>query len=416
MKISSLEIENVKRVRAVHLEPAANGLTVIGGKNGQGKTSVLDAIAWALGGEKYRPSAPQREGAALGPRLKVVLDNGLVVERKGRNSALTVTDPAGRKGGQQLLDAFVEQFAIDLPRFLRATDRDKAAILLRTIGVEEELARLEGQESAAYSKRRTIGQIAKQKEQLTQAMPEYPDAPDAQISVLELIHRQQQMLKQNAENQRMRDRVKQMEEQVQQLAGELEALFKRHNQAQRQLEDARAQAQGLKDQDAAALEREIARVEAVNARVRANMDKAKAAAEAADYAHQYEALSGEIEALRAEKRALLEKAALPLPELTVEGGQLMYRGHAWDCLSGADQLMVATAIVRALNPQCRFVLLDKLEQMDLDTLKDFGEWLEREGLQAIATRVSTGEECQIIIEDGVVVNPAPSGRWKAGEF
>ena len=100
MKISSLEIENVKRVRAVHLEPAANGLTVIGGKNGQGKTSVLDAIAWALGGEKYRPSAPQREGAALGPRLKVVLDNGLVVERTGRNSALTVTDPAGRKGGQ----------------------------------------------------------------------------------------------------------------------------------------------------------------------------------------------------------------------------------------------------------------------------------------------------------------------------
>jgi len=56
-----------------------------------------------------------------------------------------------------------------------------------------------------------------------------------------------------------------------------------------------------------------------------------------------------------------------------------------------------------LNPECGFVLLDRLEQMDMDTLRGFGTWLESEGLQAIATRVSTGEECQIIIEDGEAV-------------
>ena len=71
-------------------------------------------------------------------------------------------------------------------------------------------------------------------------------------------------------------------------------------------------------------------------------------------------------------------------------------------MSGAQQLKVATAIVRKLNPQCGFVLLDKLEQMDLDTLTEFGRWLEQEGLQAIATRVSTGDECSIVIEDGYV--------------
>ena len=69
-------------------------------------------------------------------------------------------------------------------------------------------------------------------------------------------------------------------------------------------------------------------------------------------------------------------------------------------MSGSDQLRVATAIVRRLNPECGFVLLDKLEQMDVETMKEFGEWLEQEGLQAIATRVSTGDECSIIIEDG----------------
>ena len=72
-------------------------------------------------------------------------------------------------------------------------------------------------------------------------------------------------------------------------------------------------------------------------------------------------------------------------------------------MSGSEQLKVSTAIVRKLKPKCGFVLLDKLEQMDLATLQEFGAWLESEGLQAIATRVSTGGECSVIIEDGYVL-------------
>ena len=90
-------------------------------------------------------------------------------------------------------------------------------------------------------------------------------------------------------------------------------------------------------------------------------------------------------------------------------------------MSGSDQLRVATAIVRKLNPECGFVLLDKLEQMDLHTLQDFGDWLRAEGLQAIATRVSSGGECQIIIEDGYVAGaeklPEPkSKQYTKGVF
>ena len=98
-------------------------------------------------------------------------------------------------------------------------------------------------------------------------------------------------------------------------------------------------------------------------------------------------------------------------------------------MSGSDQLKVATAIVRKLNPKCGFVLLDKLEQMDIDTMNEFGHWLEEQGLQAIATRVSTGDECSIIIEDGYVENvnktkvsmtdldQSPANiKWRVGEF
>src|SRR5699024_6919365 len=105
IKINKLEIENVKRVKAVKIEPSANGLTVVGGKNNQGKTSILDSIAWALGGNKFKPSQATRVGSVIPPNLKVTMSNGLVVERKGKNSDLKVTDPNGEKAGQQLLNS-----------------------------------------------------------------------------------------------------------------------------------------------------------------------------------------------------------------------------------------------------------------------------------------------------------------------
>ena len=87
VKISRLEVENVKRIKAVTVEPSAQGLTVIGGNNNQGKTSVLDSIAWALGGNKYKPSQAMREGSAIPPTLKVVMSNGLIVNVKEKMQA-----------------------------------------------------------------------------------------------------------------------------------------------------------------------------------------------------------------------------------------------------------------------------------------------------------------------------------------
>ena len=85
-------------------------------------------------------------------------------------------------------------------------------------------------------------------------------------------------------------------------------------------------------------------------------------------------------------------------------------------MSGSEQLKVSTAIVRKLNPECGFVLLDKLEQMDADSLNEFGAWLESEGLQAIATRVSTGGECSVIIEDGYIKEETAAELPKWGGF
>ena len=174
----------------------------------------------------------------------------------------------------------------------------------------------------------------------------------------------------------------------------------------------------LEDLSTAELEEDIENVEKINIKIRANLEKEKAEEDAKAYQAQYSQLTHELEAVRQKKTDLLKSAQLPLPGLSVQDGELTYNGFKWDNMSGADQLVVSTAIVRKLNPSCGFVLLDKLEQMDLDTLAEFGKWLEDEGLQAIATRVSTGDECSVLIEDGYVVNEPTETKkaWKAGQF
>ena len=170
MKITALEVQNVKRVKAVALEPSPEGLTVVGGRNGQGKTSVLDAIAYALGGERLAPTNYRREGAAAESRIRVETDDGLIIERKGKNAALTVTDSTGRRGGQKLLDAVVGRMSIDLPSFLNANDKGKADILLRILGVGDELERIEKEEKAKFDLRTATGRMADQKAKAAQEM------------------------------------------------------------------------------------------------------------------------------------------------------------------------------------------------------------------------------------------------------
>lgn len=434
VKIASLELENVKRIHAVELEPAQDGLTVIGGKNAQGKTSVLDALAWALGGDKMKPADPNRKGGATPARLRVELSNGIVVERKGKNGSLHVTDTTGKKAGQQLLNDFISQLALNIPRFMNGSDADKATALLQTLGIDAELAKIDGSIRATFQDRQLVGRDAKAKRAHAEKLPHHDDAPVAPVSAAELIQEQQAILARNGEKLKAKQdaedtakkaefarsnayaatsRVADLEQQLTEARAE---LARRTKEAEEAEEKAKVLAQSTAElvlESTEEIESSIANIETINNQVRDNQAKAEADAEALRVEQEYDGLTQKLEDLRAKRRGLLDGAPLPLPELSIDDeGALTYKDHTWGDMSGAEQLVVATAIVRATKPECGFVLVDKLEQFDTDELKKFGEWAKGEGLQIIGTRVATDDSCTVVIVDGRIegqdlAEPAP---------
>lgn len=412
MKITSLELANIKRIKAFRLVPTEKGLTIIGGKNGQGKTSVLDAIAYAFGGAKYRPSNLKREGSVGEALIHVETDNGLIIERKGKNADLHVTDKSGIKRGQAILDELLSDIAINLPKFHNSNAKEKATLLLRTLGIEDKLAALDREEKSKFDTRTSIGREADQKEKAAKDMPYHEDLPEEPVSIAELLAQQKEILAANGvkeEARRQLDKNKNLAESYRRQKESLAEQMKSLEEAIATVEKSIKEAEGIDftTEDTTELEKRIADFEETNQKIRENKERARRENEADTLRDQYDTLTREIEDIRARRISLLDNAEFPLEGLSVgknDKGEtvLLLDGKAWDCMSGSQQLIVDCAIASKLNPECRFVLLDKLEQLDLDTLRDFGEWLENHDLQCIATRVSTNSdgECSIIIEDG----------------
>ena len=422
VRINQFEIENVKRVKTVAYDCEGEALTVIGGNNAQGKTSVLDAIMWTLGGDRLKPSNALHEGAEK-LATKIELSNGITVERRGQGS-LKITSPDGRSG-QALLNEFVSVFALNLPKFMGATQTEKAKILLDIFPeLGPKLQKMNEQVKAMYDERHAMGQISTRKAKHAEDLPFNEDVPEAPLSGKAMTDKLQDALAVNARNAETRRRGSLITKQIEQKATEIEEQNKRIAELENRLLQERERLEEITnsrkammaeqreaseaivhliDENTTALESQLEEIDAINAKVRQNLDKKQAEDEAARLQEEYRDLTQKIEEARQERIKLLAQVDMPLEGLEIsEEGALLYQGQPWDGMSGSEQMRVAVAICSGVNPLCGFVLLDGMERMDIKQLREFSAWLGARGLQAIGTRVGTGDECSLIIEDGSV--------------
>ena len=138
MKITEFRAENVLKLKVVRIRPDGSAV-VIGGKNGQGKTSVLTAVASVLEGKKSIPDKAIREGAEKGV-VELDFDDGMTARRTftpGGGGTLTITNKDGMKyaSPQKMLETLQGNKAFDPLAFSRAKEKEQLEMLRELVNL-----------------------------------------------------------------------------------------------------------------------------------------------------------------------------------------------------------------------------------------------------------------------------------------
>lgn len=371
----------------------------------QGKSTFLDAIACLLGGKKYMPTQPHNtESGGATALLRAVLSNGIEVERSGKSATLKVKVD-GAKGNQGTLKAFLNEFALDIDKFMRASEMDKGKMLMDHLGVGEELDFLDKKIEAVFSERTVLSREVKRKVQLAGAIQTFPDTPESALDVVDLMGLARKYERENAahlENKQVADNNFQLAtakaDEIAQLKQEIEELRVATLALTTEIAD-------FEPHNVEAIEAQITNAATINQQVDANAKAAAAQAEAKASKKEEQALTDTLEESRQQRAKFIDDINMPLPGLAIDDGILRFNGQQWDCMSGAERLKVATAIARSIKPECGFVLIDELEQMDWSTISDFDAWAKAEGIQIIGAMVcdeAKSADNVIIISNGKV--------------
>lgn len=410
LRILSLGVENVKRIKVIRIVPNGNTVT-ISGKNDQGKTSVLDSIEYALGGKASICEEPIRKGQA---RARIVCDLGdYVVERTfsavSGDSEIRIKGKDGRpvKSPQTLLDSLCSHVAFEPLSFVRQRPDEQVETLRKLVGLD--FTELNAKRKKAFDDRTLAGRQLDQVKANLKDAPFDEGAPTREVSVVELTATLNKAREQNAAVTSATNAIENLNHRVQNLTGQRESLMKQVAAIDEQLARvntdlaAACNALGkLPTEDESAIASEIAASEATNARVRANVRHQSIQADITHHQDVYDRLTFEIESIDQEKRDKLEWTEFPLEGLSFDDSRVLLNGVPFSQSSQARQLQAAVAIGLALNPKVRVILIRDGSLLDEESMKLIAEMAEKNDAQIWIERVESKDPAAVVIEDGEV--------------
>lgn len=422
MKIIALEAENLKRLTAVRIEPDGN-LVQITGKNGHGKTSVLDAIWWALDGKEHVQAKPIRKGEE---QATIRLDLGdLKVTRKFRaqedgsyTTSITVEngDGARFRSPQKMLDDLMGELTFDPLEFTRMKPAEQVMSLRKLVSdfdfekTSQEIQEAFRDRTEENRKARELTAAAKV---LADGLP--PEIPDM-ISDEErekIADAYEQAMANNAEyeakyaarenyerrvSEMMKER-KRLEESLIQMRAELAKIgdIPSLEESQEEISKARAELFSIDEKNRIA------------AKAAERTEKQKAAEAAKKAAEE---LSTRMEALKTAARVAIAKADLPVKGLTIEEGAVHMDGVPFDQASDAQQLQASIGIAMALNPKLRVVRVRDGSLLDEDAIKVLAQMADDRDYQIWIERVDSSGQVGFVLQDGHLKDDRPQEEIK----
>lgn len=423
-KIVHLKAENVKRLKAVEVSADGKPVVVVGGKNAQGKSSLLDSIQYALGGQRAIPGEPIRKGAGrAGVVLK--LDNGLTVSRtfsaKGSQLVIRAEDGATKSSPQRLLDELVGEIAFDPLAFSRKPAKEQAEIVRKLAGVET--ADIDGELQRLYQERRDANREAKQLQSAAFEAQSFDGVPDEEVSLTDLLSQEEALRNERQEHDdlvrekiHVMGRLDEIQEERQVLLERLSELDDERVLRQEQEAEVSAKLKRYSRDykaEAAALREKIESAEETNAKVRANKRKAELMAQAKRAAEVARELDDKMESLRREREERIAGASFPVDGLSFDETGVRFNGVPFEQCSAAEQTRISTAMAIAMNPKLGVILIRDGSLLDDDSMKAIAEMAAESGCQVWIERVGDGEECSVVIEDGSVKESRTEDRADA---
>lgn len=430
MKIKAFHAINFKGLKDVEIPAPDPALVIVTGRNGAGKTSVIDAVESALGGAASSPGVPVRRGA---PRAAVVVDLGDVVVTRRWDAAgktsLSVENPDGTRARspQALLDSLYRRATFDPVAFSRQDAKAQAKTLRTLAGLDGPFARLDAQAQALRDERADANRAARDLEGEYRRFPaaeSFEGVPDAEESVADLSAEHAEAVEEKARNDAIRydvrtarraaDRAGEDREQAERAVRELTERLRAAEArlAETTLECARAaetlawaeaEAQGLADPDVESIRTRMRDAESVNAKVRTKRRRAEAMAKWEEAREKADGLTEALRTLDAERSALLSEARYPVTGLDVRDDVVLLGGVPLDQANSAARIRVGLAVGAALNPGLKVALVRDGSLLDEDALAELTRWAEAEGMQVWLERVGGRESPEgIIIEEGRV--------------
>lgn len=424
MRIIRLDVHNFKRIKAVEIEPGGAAVVQIRGKNKQGKSSCLDAIAAALGGERLSPKVPVRRGES-NAIVRVELDDDLVVERRWTaegDSSLKVTTKEGVhvKKPQTRLDDLIGRLSFDPLAFLDLQPKSQAETLRALAGVD--FSALDGQRQTAYEARTGANRQVIQLRTRLAAIPEV-EAPDEPTSSADLLAEQQRRSDIHAVNARkrmeldqVRARFRRESDEVARLEDAIADLQERLKNTQAARETLRVQGAALKveveqlvDPDLQEIPAKLRQVEAVNERVRQKKARLELARDLEQAEIEAKELDDEIASIDEKKAAELAAVKFPVTGLAFTDEGVTFGGLPFEQSSQSEQLRVSVAIGATLNPKLRAMLVRDGSRLDAESLALLKDEATRLGVQVWLEQVGKDGE-GIVIEDGEVIDVTPTEK------
>ncbi len=406
MRIHQLTIKNLLGITEIDIEPYP-GVNVIAGNNGQGKTSLLNAIWFALAGEaaQKQVNEPIREGEKS---AEVTVDLGeFTVTRKwrdGKPSELVVTAKDGVKYSKPraFLDEKLGALSFDPLAFSRMDSKTQLKTLLALVELPFDPEELASKRKDIYDQRTDINRDLKRAQSVLASLPEAPDdVPDEELSSAQLIREIQEgqfILNEYQGCLARRDHLNVL----------IGRLMQELADAQSAEADNEEQIKGFELPNLEELEQQLQSIETINEAVRLKKRTKEATEQVSTLERDAKKCTDAIEHLDQVKEDGLKAANLPVHGLSFDDDGVSLHSIPFAQCSGAEKLMASILIGVAMNPDIRIMRIEDGPLLDDESMKLLAQVAEEQDMQVFVERLYVHFGLpSFIIRDGSLVDDEP---------